>query len=309
MPRGKLTVARIDKLSDPGRYSDGGCLFLVVTKSGAKQWIVRLTIHGRQTDLGLGGYSYTGLEEAREEAARLRKLARRGVDPRVERRKKILTFEAAAQEVHQSLVPTWRSSGHSQRWLSSLETYVFPTLGVRPIQTIGSADVLSVLSPIWTEKHDTAKRVKQRISTVFDWAKGAGHFAAENPTNGLERALPKVKVRANHMAAMCWRDVPKFVAELRTREAVSARALTYLILTVARSKELREARWNEVSGNIWAIPGERMKSGNAHRVPLCSEAISLLESVSGLGNDLIFPSSNTGKNGSERPLSDTVFEL
>lgn len=308
MPRGKLTVARINKLTEPGRYADGNCLFLLVTKSGAKQWVARLTIHGKQTDLGLGGYSYTSLEEAREDAAKLRKVARNGGDPRLERRRETLTFEAATRRVHAHLLPTWRSNGHGQRWLSSMETYAFPRLGQRPIHTIGPADVLSVLSPIWTEKNDTAKRVKQRISNVFDWAKGAGHYPGENPVNGLDKALPSVKVCPAHMAALPWQELPAFMHDLNEREAISARALAFLILTATRSRELRGAHWAEIDGSIWTIPAERMKAGKEHRIPLCPLALEVLDSVRGLGEDLVFPSISKRRLGVERPLSDTVFK-
>ena len=160
MAKGALTVAKVDKLAEPGRYADGGCLFLVVTKSGAKQWVARLTIHGKQTDLGLGGTSYVTLAEAREEAARLRKIARHGGDPRTERKREILTFKEAAIRVHASMLPTWRSPKHGALWLSSLETHVFPQIGARPLPTLGTADVLKVLAPIWTDTHDTARRIK-----------------------------------------------------------------------------------------------------------------------------------------------------
>ncbi|MDF0602997.1 tyrosine-type recombinase/integrase [Psychromarinibacter sp. C21-152] len=307
MPKGKLTVSKTNKLTAPGRYADGNCLFLVVSPSGAKQWVARLTIHGKQTDLGLGGHTYTSLEEAREECAKLRKVARNGGDPRTERRKLVLTFEDAARRVHAGLLPTWRSAGHGQRWLASLEHYAFPIIGERPINTLGPSDVLSVLSPIWTEKNDTAKRIKQRMASVFDWAKGAGHYAAENPLTGLEKALPSVRSAPIHMAALPWRELPKFMGELSRREAVSARALAFLILTATRSRELRGARWSEIDGKTWTIPADRMKTGKEHKIPLSAEALSILESVQGIGDDLIFPSATRGSK-SERPLSDTVFK-
>lgn len=142
MARGRLTVAKAERISEAGRYADGGCLYLVVKDTGAKYWVARLTIHGRQTDLGLGGLSYVSLEEARSEAGRLRKIARQGGDPRVERKREQLTFREAAIRVHRSLSPTWRSDRHAALWLSSLEMHVFPKIGDRPIETIGTADVL-----------------------------------------------------------------------------------------------------------------------------------------------------------------------
>lgn len=206
MRTGRLSVVKISRTTSPGRYADGGCLYLVVTTTGAKQWVARLTIHGKQTDLGLGGISYVTLAEAREEAAKLRKISRTGGDPRVERKRESLTFSDAARRVHAALRPTWKNEKHAETWLATVETYVNPVFGARPIELVGTADVLRVLSPIWTEKHETAKRLRQRISTVFDWAKGAGHYPHENPVNGIKKALPTVKRHAEHMAALPWQD-------------------------------------------------------------------------------------------------------
>jgi len=165
-----------------------------------------------------------------------------------------------------------------------------------------------VLSPIWIEKHETAKRLRQRISTIFDWAKGAGHYPHENPVNGLKKALPLVKRRPEHMAAMLWRDVPDFMAELATREGVSARTLEFIILTAARSGEARGARWSEIEGSVWTVPGERMKRGVLHRVPLSAEALAVMERVRGLDNDLIFPSVQRGPKGEAKGQSVMVFK-
>ena len=207
MYKGKLSVSKVRQANTPGRYSDGGCLYLVVTPRGSKQWVARLTIHGRQTDLGLGGVSTVTLAEAREEAARLRKIARSGGDPRVERRHETITFAEAARRVHAGLLPTFTSKKHGQVWLASVEKYAFPFFGDRPIETVTTADCLRVLSPIWTEKHETAKRLKQRLSTIFDWAKGAGHYPHENPVNGLKKALPTVKARPIHISTRRSRPV------------------------------------------------------------------------------------------------------
>ncbi len=187
--------------------------------------------------------------------------------------------------MHESLKPTWRNPKHTMLWLSTLETYAFPSLRSRPIDTIGTADDLTVLSPIWTEKHETAKRVKQRLATIFDWAKGAGHYPHENPVNGVKKALPPVKRRVEHRAAMDWREVPAFMKELAAREGVSARCLEFLILTAARSIEARGARWDEISGEVWTVPAERMKRGIPHRVPLSAEALRLIEPLRALNPD------------------------
>ena len=189
MAKDRLTVAGVNRLSKPGRYADGGCLYLVVTPSGAKQWVARLTIHGKQTDLGLGGLSYVTLAEAREEAARLRKIARQGGDPRIERRRGTVTFEEAAKQVHANLLPTWRNAKHAETWLATVENHACRQFGKRPIETIGTADVLGVLTPIWTEKHETAKRLKQRLATIFDWAGGSLTTRRSNVTRLISSSL------------------------------------------------------------------------------------------------------------------------
>lgn len=308
MRTGRLTVAKASRMTEPGRYADGGCLYLVVTPSGAKQWVARLTIHGRQTDLGLGGASYVTLAEAREEAARLRKVARTGGDPRTERRRETITFEEAAKRVHAALLPTWRNAKHAETWLATVEAHANPQFGRRPIETVGTADVLKVLTPIWTEKHETAKRLKQRLAAIFDWAKGAGHYPHENPVNGLKKALPMVKRRPEHMLAMDWQELPGFMGDLALREGVSARTLEFLVLTATRSGEARGARWSEIEGNVWTIPGERMKRGVPHRVPLSAEALAVLDRVKGLDGKLIFPSQKRGKSGESQPQSVMVFK-
>lgn len=308
MARGKLTVAKVEKAVEPGRYADGGCLYLVVTKTGAKQWVARLTIFGRQTDLGLGGTSYVSLDEARDEARRLRKIARAGGDPREHRKREKLSFKEAARQVHANLLPTWRNKKHAETWLATVETYAIPQFGDRPIEAVGTADVLKVLSPIWTEKHETAKRLRQRLSTIFDWAKGAGHYPHENPVNGLKKALPTVKRQKEHLAAMPWREVPTFMDKLAEREGVSARCLEFIILTAARSGEARGARWDEIDGGVWIVPGERMKRGVPHRVPLPPAALNVLESVRGLDDEFIFPSIQRNRDGTGKPMSEMAFK-
>ena len=198
-------------------------------------------MHDRRRDLGLGSARLTSLAEARTKAREFRKIAREGGDPDTIRKQESISFEEAAKRVHAQLLPTWRNKKHADTWLSTVESHAFPKIGKRPVHTIGTADVLSVLSPIWTEKHETAKRVRQRMSTIFDWAKVAGYYPHENPVNGIKKALPTVRRRAEHMAALHWRDVPTFMEDLADRKGVSARTLEFLILTATRSGEARGA--------------------------------------------------------------------
>lgn len=173
---------------------------------------------------------------------------------------------------------------------------------------MNTADVLNALTPIWTEKHETAKRLKQRLSTVFDWAKGAGHYPHENPVNGLKKALPAVKRRATHLPAMEWSEVPLFMAELGEREGVSARTLEFIILTAARSGEARGAKWSEIKSDIWSVPAERMKRCIEHRVPLSGAAASVISHVAGMDSDFVFPSHNRGSGGQAKAQSVMVFK-
>ncbi|MCB1328008.1 MAG: tyrosine-type recombinase/integrase [Maritimibacter sp.] len=306
----KLTAKKVDSLKSPGFYGDGEGLYLKVGMGGAKSWILRTVVHGRRRDLGLGSASLTSLSEARIKAREFRRIAREGGDPDTIRKQESLSFEEAAKRVHAQLLPTWKNKKHAETWLATVENYANPKFGKRPLHTIGTADVLSVLTPIWTERHETAKRLKQRLSTIFDWAKGAGHYPHENPVNGVKKALPTVKRRAEHMAAMDWREVPRFMDDLDQREGVSARTLEFLILTATRSGEARGARWSEIDleAREWAIPGERMKRGVPHRVPLSEAAVAVLERVRGLDGDFVFPSAKRGPQGETRPQSVMVFK-
>ena len=311
MPLGKLTASKVRSVEDPGRYADGNGLFLVVAPGGSKSWVLRTTIRGKQTDLGLGGLEADELgkhlEAVRWKAARWRRMAREGVDPRDEKRREVLTFKEAALRVHGGLKPTFRNKKHSQVWLASLEKHAFPRMGDMPLHLITSADILAVLQPIWTEKNETASRVKQRIAAIFDWAKASGHLKGENPVTGIKRALPLVKRQVNHLAALPWKQVPAFMAELRERDAVAARCLEFLILTAGRSNEGRGARWSEIHNALWTVPAERMKRGIAHEVPLSEAALDVLERVRGLDDDLVFPTPGTIGAKQASPLSINAF--
>ena len=304
----KLTARTVKALSEPGRYADGGGLYLYVGPSGSKSWVLRTVIHDKRRALGLGSAALVTLAEAREKAQAMRKIARAGGDPDADRKRDTLTFWEAAQKVHANLLPTWKNAKHAETWLQTIRTHAKPKFGAKPIENVSTADVLSVLSPIWVEQHETAKRLKQRLSTIFDWAKGAGHYTHENPVNGLKKALPTVKRRADHMAAMPWQGVPAFMGALSQREGVSARTLEFIILTAARSGEARGARWAEIDGDVWTVPAERMKRGLPHRVPLSPAALAILERMRGLDPVLIFPSVQREKDGSGKVQSDMVFK-
>ncbi|SOC10186.1 integrase [Rhodobacter sp. JA431] len=306
----KLTVKGIEAKREPGMYGDGDGLYLRIGPTGAKSWILRTVVHGRRRELGLGPAPLVPLAEARELARQYRKIARQGGDPDTKRRQESLTFAKAAAKLHAQLLPTWKNRKHAETWLASIEAYANPHFGNRPLHTITSADILRALEPIWTAKPETAKRVRQRISAVFDWARGAGQYSEANPVDGLTKALPVVKASGDHMAALPWGDLPAFWAQLGARDAIAARCLEFLILTAARSGEARGARWAEIDleARVWNVPAERMKRGIAHRVPLCEPALSVLKTVRGLDADFVFPSVQRSKSNEARPMSDMVFK-
>jgi integrase len=260
---------------------------------------------------GLGPVSLVGLAEAREKAQRLRKVAREGGDPIAERdreRRVSLTFEAAARKVHaEHVVPHNRNAKHVAQWLSTLETYAFPTMGKLPVHAVEEADVLRVLAPIWTDKPETGRRVRQRVRTVLDWARTAGHRDGVNPVEGVEKGLPRQRDRAAHHAALSWRELPDLMPRLEAAEDMGALALRFAILTGARSGEVRGATWDEfdLETKVWTVPAERIKAGRAHRVPLSDLALAVLHAAQRLATRaeaLVFPSAKAG-----RPLSDMTL--
>lgn len=317
-PRGKhpekaLTPMRVRAVSEPGRYADGNGLHLVVDRSGAKRWILRTVIRGRRCDLGLGSVALVSLVEAREQAAALRKVARAGGDPLEECRKArtvVPTFEQAAHRVHKERADSWKNEKHRAQWITTLETYAFPELGKRRVDHIGTPDVLRVLSPIWLTKPETARRLRQRIRVVLDWAKAAGFRSGENPVEGVKDGLPKQTGLPKHHQALPYDDVRSFVAELRVSDSglIVKLAFEFLILTAARSGEVRGATWSEIDlkRRVWTIPAARMKATREHRVPLSDRCIEILSEAKQLknGGDLVFAGASKGKR-----LSDMVFTM
>lgn len=299
MISGKLTKKAVQTLG-PGRHGDGNGLYLVVDPSGARRWIVRLTVKGQKnrqgkplrTDLGLGGTDLVTLQEARLKALEYRRLAREGLNPRYKAEKAVPTFEEVAQQVHVDRMPTWKNEKHGQQWINTLRDYAFPIIGRLPIDKIHQPEVLACLTPIWTEKHETAKRVRQRIRVVLDVAKSKGYRQGDNPVNEIMAAdvLPKVRSNPKHHAAMAWVDVPDFYRSLCSRTSMAAKALRFTCLSGSRTNEVLGMRWEEIDffENIWTCPAERMKTGKEHRVPLTGHMLTILEPLKALQSEYVF---------------------
>lgn len=303
----KLSARRVETLKEPGFYGDGDGLYLSVKPTGSKSWILRTVVHGKRRDLGVGPSDLVSLAEARDKARAWRKVAREGGDPYASRNAETISFEEATVEYHRLVAQSFRSEKHAAQWLAGMKKHVFPAFGDRMISNVGVVDVRKALEPIWINTHETARKIKQRIEAVFDWARAEGHYGPENPARGIKRALKAQTRNPTHLAAMPWADLPAFYESLSERDGVSARTLQFIILTAVRSGEAREARWDEFMGNLWTIPASRMKTGRTHIVPLAPEALRILEKVRGLDPVYVFPQRSKTADGAGKPQSINVF--
>ncbi len=304
-----LSAAFVRTVTKPGKYFDGHGLFLKVDASGARRWIQRIMIRGKRSEIGMGSASLVSLSQAREQALENRKLAQMGGDPLQAKRaaKDLLTFEQACRKVHKIHEPTWRNKKHAAQFIATLETYTFPRIGKLKVSEVTTADVLAVLQPIWLEKPETARRVRQRIGTVMKWAVANG-WRHDNPADAIAQALPKQEKTQVHRKSLPYDKVPEFLDALKASGASEATklALELVILTASRSGEVRLAEWSEfdLAHGIWTRPARRMKSKKEHRVPLPPRALEVLEQAATLstGEGLVFPGTVHGK-----PLSDMTL--
>lgn len=297
---GKLTVLQV-RNAKPGRHSDGGGLYLLVKPSGAKSWILRVQVSGRRRDFGLGGVDLVSLQEARDKAYESRKAAKAGLDPSFERKRalrQIPTFMEAADQYHRTVRASWRNGKHADQWLTTLEAYAFPTIGAARVDHIDAPRIQSVLLPIWLTKPETARRVRQRIGSVLDFAHGQGWRESETPRAAVNSLLKRIKQpkRGPGFAAIPYADLPALMITLSGGEPSAGRlALRFLVLTAARSGEVRGATWSEIDFEEaqWNIPAIRMKVGDPHCVPLSPMALDVLrtahELMGGKANRPIFP--------------------
>ncbi len=292
-----LSATRAKAFREPGRYSDGGGLHLYISRAGRKSWVQRITIDGRRRDIGLGGFPTVSLPSAREKAADNRAAVAAGRDPLAEKHAPAMpTFREAARTVHEANKPRWRNARHVASWMQTLERHAMPTLGGTPLDRIDRAEVLKVLTPIWTTRPETARRVRQRTRTVFRWGMAHGFMETNPAGEAIDGALPPMpKVKA-HLRALPYREVGSALETVEASQASMPAKLCFrfLVLTAARSGEARGATWDEIDlqGQEWRIPSERMKAGMEHRVPLSAQALELLGEASALRDeaDLVFPS-------------------
>ncbi|WP_024281207.1 site-specific integrase [Xanthobacter sp. 126] len=328
----RLNARQVQTIKEPGRHADGGGLYLVVDKSGARRWVFLFRWKsaptepgtGKLREMGLGSAISVSLAAAREAAVRVREQIAAGVDPIAASRNaraaaSVPTFGEVAEAHIKAMEPAWRNTKHVAQWRSTLslergEDGAFLKAGYcasirdTAVDQISTEDVLKILSPIWSEKNETASRVRGRIEAVLDAAKAKGLRSGENPARWkghLALTLPKrQKLQRGHHEALPYGDVPALVKRLRLVRGMSAYALEFAILTAARSGEVRGARWSEMDlkAKLWTVPAARMKAGREHRVPLCPRAVEILETLAQIKqepDDLVFPGQRKGA-----PLSD-----
>ncbi len=329
----ELSALDVKRLAHPGGrrnvlFSVGGVpgLHLQVTPNGGRSWVLRAKVGTMRRDIGLGGFPGVTLSQARDKARDARAKIETGVDPVEERKaakaallaaqRRGLTFANAVVRCLAAKLDAFKNAKHRQQWENTLASYAIPELGAMLVQDITTQDVLRVLQPHWTDRTETASRLRARIEAVLSWATVAGHRTGDNPARwagNLKELLPapsKVSIEGNH-PALALDDAPRWFAALQTREGFGARALELLALTATRSQEVRGAQWDEIDLDkaLWVIPGARMKMGKEHRVPLSARAVALLKALPRLeGNPLVFPAARGGML-SDMTLSATMKRM
>jgi integrase len=330
MHKQKLTALAVERRAkNPGIYGDGGGLYLLVGSKrpghgGTCSWVFRYMRHGKAHSMGLGRYPDRSLAEARERAMAARRLLIDGIDP-IEQRgaisaqaeleaAKAVTFKDSAEGYIAAHQAGWRNAKHAYQWRATLATYAFPLIGALPVAAIDTGLMMKVLEPIWTAKPETATRLRGRVEAILDWARVRGYRAGENPARWrghLENLLPsKGKVqKVKHHAALPFDSLPGFMAALRQQQGIAAHALEFAILTAARTGEVIGATWAEINlvEKMWIVPGERMKAGREHRVPLSARAVLVLQDMAALREnreptEFVFPGAKRSK-----PLSNMAM--
>lgn len=320
-PYNKLTDRTVKSLKNPGEYPDGNRLYLQVSNSGTKSWVLRYQLNGKRREMGLGSANVVSLAEARQEANRVAKLLHEKRDPIDERNTayaakraleaKSKTFDECATAHIESKRSGWKSRKHAQQWESTLATYASPIIGNLPVANIDTDCILRVLEPIWNTTNETASRLRGRIEAILDWATVRGYRHEPNPARWkghLAALLPApAKVQKNkNQPSLPYTQIQAFIQTLRKREDIGRLAFEFCILTVARTNEVLGAKWEEIddAARLWTIPKERMKAGKEHTIPLADRCMEILNEVKALsgGKGYIFPGRKT-----DSPLSDMVF--
>ena len=322
MPRVSKELGALDvkRLEHPGRgrnvtFSVGGVsgLVLQITPNGGRTWLLRVLVGEKRREIGLGGYPGVTLAQARDRGREAREAIRRGIDP-VEKRKAAkaaliasqrrgLTFANAMQSYLDAKLEAFSNAKHRAQWRSTLATYALPDLGGMLVSEIQVQDVLRVLTPIWSDKTETASRLRGRIEAVLSWATVAGHRAGDNPARwagNFKELMPAASkvAKIGNQPALSLDDAPRWFAALRRRDGIGARALEFLALVAARSGEVRGALWSEIDLDraMWTVPATRMKMSREHRVPLPPAAVALLLALPRFaGSDLVFPAPRGGQ--------------
>ena len=316
-----LSALEVSRLTAPGHHAVGGVagLYLYVLDTGARSWVLRTMVGEKRRHMGLGGYPDVPLAQAREKARAAKAEVSQGTDPIAQRvalasqlkaqQATQKTFEEAAKAYMEAHEKAWKNPKHRAQWGSTLKTYAYPHIGSLLVKDIDQEHVMKVLEPIWATKTETATRLRGRIESVLDWATTRKYRSGENPARWkghLDNLLPAPsdiqKVESHR--AVGYKDMAQFMAGLRTKEGLAARALEFAILCAARSGEVRGALWSEINQEeaIWVIPAKRMKAGKEHRVPLSAPAVKLLGALPrSESSDLIFPGST------DKPLSDMAL--
>lgn len=308
----RLSATQVAKLKAPGRHADGGGLYLFIDDNGRRRWIFMYTRAGKRTELGLGSARDLSLANARAEATALRGILASGGDPKAERTKvnHVPSFGECADAYIEAMRPSWRNAKHAAQWTMTLTKYASP-IRAKPVDQINTQNVLDVLEALWRRTPETAERLRGRIENVLDAAKARGHRSGENPARWrghLDQLLPKrQRLSRGHHKALAYEALPSFMAELRQRDAIAARALEFLILTAARSGEVLGASLDEIDldKRIWTVPAERMKTGREHRVPLSPRAVEIVKAMHALGRGpYLFPGPKP-----EAPLSSMSMAM
>lgn len=292
----RLNARFVESVKTPGRYADGGGLYLVV-RPRSKAWVYRYRPNGKMTDRGLGGYPSVSLALARAKVETIRAALARGDDPfKIAEFKKTKTFIEVADELIKAMEPNWRNEKHRQQWRMTIDVYAEP-LHNKAIDEIETNDVLDVLKPIWTAKAETASRLRGRMEAILAKATALGLRSGPNPAqwrNNLQHVLPKrLRLTRGHHHALPYAQVPALIAQLRASRSVSSLALEFLILTAGRTGEVIGATWSEIDfdEHIWTVPASRMKAGREHRVPLSTRALDIIKEMKELRADNVEGSS------------------